>query len=102
MKKVAPISSVALNVTLVGAGMSGSKASAGGAKKAIGLVQQCHIPMACLLVETSLVESQESSPHHKLPKIASKPAHEASLQLTPVTDVSGASISHVVASISAG
>jgi hypothetical protein len=54
-----------------------------------------------MLAEASSVESNESSSHDPLPRdslleVVSRPKREASLQITPTADVSGALISSVV------
>jgi hypothetical protein len=86
----------------VGTGMFGSTASADGVKKVVAPVQKCHIPLACMLAETSSAESQELSPHDPLSEAASRPACEVSLWLAPTAGTSGALTSHVVSTTSTG
>jgi hypothetical protein len=97
-KKIALGSSAAPVAARVGAGTLGAKALAAG----VTPVRGRRIPPTCMLAEASSAESQESSPHDPLPKAASKLAGDASLQLATAANISGASVSHAVATASAG
>jgi hypothetical protein len=57
-------------------------------KKVMAPIQNHCIPSACMLVETSSVESHELSPDDLLLKAASRPASNASLQLAPAAGTS--------------
>jgi hypothetical protein len=59
-------------------------------------VQKHRIPLARMLAETSLAESQELTPHNALPEAASRPTRGASLSLAPAAGVSRALASHAV------
>jgi hypothetical protein len=100
-KNVAPSLAVSPAVARVSTGASGCKGVANCVKKVAVLVQKCHVPSSRMLAEASSVESNESSSHDPLPRdslleVVSRPKREASLQITPTTDVSGALISSVV------
>jgi hypothetical protein len=106
VKKVVPNPAVAPTPVWATVGASGSRGATEGAK-ATSATQKHRVPASRMLAEASSTESLESSPHELLPRasppeVVMRPERESSLHITSRIYVGGASISDVVAAITAG